>query len=249
MNVFGEWLKEEWNGDELFSTVSFQFNIEESTNDEIEEHINNIIYYIADCRTDKDSQLLISCGRHIAGRAEKPHIHVNIAGDFSITDKKISRHRNKYAEKNEFEFPDGLSCKIKKNEDNWENIQNHMAYPWKESNPIIPKLVPVIDKYWMKFPVAVASFLQDYAKGLWEASKERQRKLDVAKEKYLTVIDKVKKIMEGTTFTNYLEFKRYVSDKFYEGLEMEDMPNKKQLKEIIENASIKLGISSPIDFL
>lgn len=226
-----------------WTTLSFKFNIKENWNeDTICEKIDEIIDYVIR-RSSSDDKLFVSCGKHIDGVKENPHIHVHICClGWKPLDSNLSRDRKKHWDTYCESIIPGLSMK-ECDVESPENVRKHMSYPLKEKCQI-----HVEDKNIHLMPADLLVYLEEIAVAEYESVKYNRASKERSYQRLLDLSSQVLLITKDKSFDTYQEYKEYTYSTFYKDLEITSYPTLTNLQKVIQNVAIFKKIVPPYYF-
>lgn len=221
------------------TTLSFKFNLNEYSQDEIKGFAENIFFYVQ--QNSHGDHIFFSGGIHYKGEAELPHCHLHFCVQHWRADKNESRRRGAVGG-----MPDKLSCKISSLNDA-EHLEKQMSYPYKENNILRFEHVG-IRKRIVSFPENVELYLVKNAIALYEQSLAIKRKKARANERSGNLQQQLVELCAERTFSNYTEYKEYIYRVFYNGLELHEYPDPRSLVKEVGNVAIFKKIVPPYYF-
>lgn len=230
-----------------YSTLSYKWNIGES---DVEEQIIDLIVYTQGYCCPK-SKVFWTAGEHNEGKSEKPHIHLNMCVKNWVLSKNESRRRQGVLAHSNIEHGtelvfDDLECRIS-NKVDVEKLEKCLAYPYKEGKDIQIKVYQNHPRFYY-LPDEMVQYLVCYAKGLFEASKKDRFKKERAAAKSGTLNGQIISIIKNKSFSDYHTYVKFVCEKFYEGLELEEQPDITFFHKALKQVAINQKIVSPYYF-
>lgn len=226
-----------------YYTFSFKWNIRPT--DDIKKQKANIIAYMLSHIPLSASPIFYSIGEHREGKSKNPHIHLHIATKVWDHTSNESRRRTAWLTKHdEDSHYTNLTCRGPTKVADLLSLENHLKYPMKENkelfskNPRLHQFPNEITKYLLES--AVAQFQVKITNDLREAKKLQKNASILCKLNYLTEME-----MEKRNFNNYQEFKEFIYEAYFEGMEIDEYPTIKHLHEAVQKVAIKNGIVRP----
>ena len=236
MSIFFELTK--GNHLEDNTSLSFKFNLNEYTEKEIDEFCNNIAIYVHS--HSHGEHIFFQGGYHYNGQAEIPHLHLNFCVQHWHPDKNESRRRGTFLGG---VMPEKLSCKISPLNDQ-EQLEKLMSYPVKENKIFRYKSQRIISKIEI-FPSDVELFLVQNGVAIYQATLEVQRRRARASARCLNIQQQILEIIDGQSFNNYSEYKNFVYNGFYSGLDLNEYPDTSALIKEVGKVAIFKKIVPP----
>ena len=210
-------------------TLSFKFNLGDT--DRVEEQIGNITIYVSEhCRS-----YYMVAGRHLQGKNEKPHVHVNFVVHDYVGDTNEPRRRNKFFLEYGYQKIEKLSMR-EGIVDSQECALKCLAYPLKEGLLVSSSNIP--DNLLTKLEV--------YAGLEYEKKCQRDLEKQRAGERTEKLQNQVLALVpKNLHFTDYGTFKRYIYAKFYETLKINEYPQRRSVESAVQNIAIFKKVVEP----
>lgn len=213
-------------------TLSFKFNLGDSIeSDRVQEQVDNITMYVIDhCRS-----YYMVAGRHMEGKNEQPHVHVNFIVHDYVGTSHESRRRNKYFRDMAYSKIEGLSMREGIVND-MECAQKCLAYPLKEGLLVSSSHIP--DSLLTKLEV--------YAGIEYEKKLQRDLEKQRASERTEKLQNQILALIPNNLhFTDYFTYKQYIYTKFYDSLKINEYPQRRSVESAVQNIAIYKKIVEP----
>lgn len=220
----------------IMNSLSFKFNkCDIISAGDLQDVVENLIFYVsANMEHNVDRKLYATLGEHNLGKNEKPHYHLNILAPAYISGNE-SRRRKKWSAENEVVLPP-VTMKEGLINDSKQAL-DCLAYPLKEDIKI-----NINSRYVKHIPDNHLLMMQQYAKALFAEKQQRDRAKARASDRVKNLLSGLEGLCHEQTFSNYGEFKSYIYDAFYTGLELEEYPEFKNLQSCVQKIAIKRKI-------
>ena len=219
-------------------TLSFKFNLGDSSGrskdefaDEVREQVDNISMYVA----EHSRAYYMSAGRHMEGKNERPHVHVNFVVHDYVGTSHESRRRNKYFMDMGYSKIHSLSMREGIVND-MECAQKCLAYPMKEGLLVSSSHIP--DSLLTKLEVYAGL---EYEKKL-QRDLEKQRAGERTEKLQNQILALIPKNMN---FTDYFSYKQFIYTKFYSSLQINEYPQRRSVESAVQNIAIFKKIVDP----
>lgn len=210
-------------------TLSFKFNSDEI--DRIEEQVDNISMYVS----EHSRSYYMVAGRHLQGKNEKPHVHVNFVVHDFVGDTNEPRRRNKYFLEAGYQKIEKLSMR-EGIVDDQECALKCLAYPLKEGLLVSS----------FKIPNNLLTKLKVYAGIEYEKKCQRDLEKQRASERTEKLQNQILALIPNNLhFTDYGTYKRFIYTKFYETLKINEFPQRRSVESAVQNIAIFKKIVDP----
>lgn len=226
---------------EIVNSLSFKFNIVDvdGTGVSLQDIVESIILYVR-ANSEAGSTMFATLGEHRLGVNEKAHYHLNILAPAYISGNE-SRRRKKYCSDNDVVLP-AVTMKEGLIKDKQQAL-DCLAYPFKEGH-----CEAISTHYVSAIPGSCRMFLKTYSKELFQVKLQRDRAKARASERSKNLLSGLESLCVEHSFSNYNDFKNYIYDAFYDGLELDEYPEFKNLQNCVQKIAIKYKIVRPAYF-